>query len=150
MHTKMTDPADIHRFVLGGNATFTLKNTVTGNRFTYKVAVIREDGRVSPHFVKLLTGPDNESSYEYMGIIRRETDYSYGGAKAKVPQNARAHRTFDWFWTVLNGKGASGKKLSDFPGFEFWHAGTCCRCGRLLTTPESIAKGIGPVCDGRD
>lgn len=27
--------------------------------------------------------------------------------------------------------------------------GTCCCCGKLLTKPESIAKGIGPVCEGK-
>lgn len=25
--------------------------------------------------------------------------------------------------------------------------GTCCCCGKLLTDPDSIAKGIGPVCE---
>lgn len=27
--------------------------------------------------------------------------------------------------------------------------GTCCVCARLLTDPESVAAGIGPVCAGR-
>jgi len=27
--------------------------------------------------------------------------------------------------------------------------GTCCVCGALLTDPESVAAGIGPVCGGR-
>lgn len=27
--------------------------------------------------------------------------------------------------------------------------GVCCECGRLLTDPDSIAAGIGPVCAGR-
>lgn len=25
--------------------------------------------------------------------------------------------------------------------------GSCCCCGKLLTDPESVAKGIGPVCE---
>jgi hypothetical protein len=147
MHAHlMTDPAAIARFVLGGNATFTLKNTVTGNRFTYKVTQIRKDGRAaSPHFVKLMTGPDNESSFEYVGLIKNEANYFHGGAKAKVPADARAHKTFEWFWNTLQGRNARGP-LSNFPGFEFWHEGRCCRCGRKLTVPESIANGIGPEC----
>jgi hypothetical protein len=33
---------------------------------------------------------------------------------------------------------------------EFGHrTGSCCVCGRTLTDPESIAKGIGPICEGR-
>lgn len=28
-------------------------------------------------------------------------------------------------------------------------AGRCCSCGRELTDPESIARGIGPICAGK-
>ncbi|WP_440066472.1 DUF6011 domain-containing protein [Streptosporangium sp. OZ121] len=27
--------------------------------------------------------------------------------------------------------------------------GSCCICGRVLTNPESIEKGIGPICEQR-
>lgn len=27
--------------------------------------------------------------------------------------------------------------------------GSCCCCGRTLTDPESVARGIGPICEGR-
>lgn len=27
--------------------------------------------------------------------------------------------------------------------------GVCAICGRLLSTPESVARGIGPICAGR-
>lgn len=27
--------------------------------------------------------------------------------------------------------------------------GSCCVCGALLTDPESVARGIGPICGGR-
>lgn len=27
--------------------------------------------------------------------------------------------------------------------------GVCCNCGKLLTNPESVAEGIGPVCSGK-
>lgn len=33
---------------------------------------------------------------------------------------------------------------------NFYHMGICGRCGRALTTPESITRGIGPVCYGMD
>ncbi len=29
------------------------------------------------------------------------------------------------------------------------HTGQCIMCGKTLTDPESIARGIGPVCGGR-
>jgi hypothetical protein len=39
---------DLDRFVLAGNAVFTLHNTETGNRYTYRVRA-SEDGAVSLH-----------------------------------------------------------------------------------------------------
>ena len=27
--------------------------------------------------------------------------------------------------------------------------GVCCVCGAVLTNPESIERGIGPICGGR-
>lgn len=28
--------------------------------------------------------------------------------------------------------------------------GVCCECGKLLTDPDSVAAGIGPVCAGKE
>jgi hypothetical protein len=32
---------------------------------------------------------------------------------------------------------------------EVWHEGRCGACGRRLTVPESIERGLGPECYGR-
>ena len=32
------------------------------------------------------------------------------------------------------------------PALEVWHEGRCGRCGRKLTTPQSVETGFGPVC----
>ena len=144
---QLTDEAAIRMFILGGNATFTLKNTATQRRYTLKVKQLRDGGKAtSPHFVKLMTGPDNETSYAYMGLVKNGAEYVHGGVKAKVPVDDRAHSTFEWLWRTINGKNKGGKTLADFPTFQFWHAGRCCKCNRKLTVPESIAAGIGPEC----
>jgi hypothetical protein len=158
---QMTDADTIRRFILAGNSTFTLRNSQTGRRYTLKVVLPKKDGKVqygAPNFVKLMDGPDNETSYKYMGIIRHtkangsvpaKDEYSHGGAKAKIPEDARAHTTFAWLWRTINGTNQAGKTLADFPTFEFWHEGRCGRCGRKLTVPESIANGMGPECAGK-
>ncbi len=46
----MNDPL---QFILAGNALFTVQNTDTGNRFTFKV---RKPNDTKPHFVSVLTG----------------------------------------------------------------------------------------------
>jgi len=33
-------------------------------------------------------------------------------------------------------------------GLNFFHEGKCGKCGRKLTTPESIKNGFGPTCLG--
>jgi hypothetical protein len=123
-------------FVLGGKSTFTIQNLSTGNRFTYKV--IRAD-KGETFFVKVLTGSDNEICYTYMGAI-------FGGEKftltkaSKIGAEALSYKAFNWLFSTL----AAGKALPE--NVKFYHAGKCCKCGRKLTTPESIQAGIGPEC----
>src|SRR6185369_1638398 len=118
----------------------------TGKRITYPVSYPRdrETGKVdrtAPLFVSVMTGPDNERSYSYLGFIRDRGNglvYSYGNAKAKVAEDAPSARGFHWFWRCLFVNG-------EVPGtVEFWHEGKCGRCGRKLTVPSSIEAGFGP------
>lgn len=42
-----------------------------------------------------------------------------------------------------------GKQISYLPNIDrLWHEGRCSACGRRLTDPESIERGLGPVCSG--
>jgi hypothetical protein len=126
----MTDTALIKQFVYGGRATFTLRGR--SHRYTYKV----ETNDAGLYFVRVLVSPD---VWAYAGIIR-------GGvfnttAKSSISLDAPSIVALRWFLQRLHAP------VPTFPGMEFWHEGKCCRCGRPLTDPESIAKGIGPVCE---
>jgi hypothetical protein len=127
-------------FMLGGNATVTLVSPKTGTRFTYKIRA-SEDGQV--HFVSLLSGPDNEADYKYLGIIRR--DIFWPGRKTPKPgdigRDAPSSLAFAYTWAKL-AKGV-------MPAVEIWHEGRCGRCNRKLTVPSSIASGFGPECIGK-
>lgn len=125
-------------FVLGGNATFTIQSNVTGNRFTYKARADKN----SPNrvYVSVLTGADNESSYSYLGTIFQHNEAHavyHHGKKSRISSDANSARAFDWFWR-------HAKELPD--SVKFLKSGKCCRCGRTLTTPESISVGYGPEC----
>jgi len=132
---------DAHRFITGGKATVTLVSKATEARFTYRVNV---SDNPDLFFVSVLTGPDNESSYTYLGTLRRE--YAPGtsfvwkhGAKSKISPDAPSARGFNWAWANL--------KQGRIPHtLEVYHEGKCCRCGRKLTVPSSILSGIGPEC----
>jgi hypothetical protein len=131
---KIDDAIAARTFMFAGNARFTLKSAKTGNRYTFRVAK-SEDGRV--HFVSLLAGPDNESDYVYVGIIRG--NHFTTTAKSKMKPDSEPIRAFDWTVRHL---------IEDRvpTNLEFWHEGRCGRCARTLTDPESISAGYGPEC----
>jgi hypothetical protein len=140
---RLTDWLDIHRFVFGGNATFTLAGKT--ERYTFKVTALKEarqDG-LKIWFVSLLRGPDNESDYTYMGVLKM-TSYDapsfHRTAKSRVAETAQSWVAFKWFVGRMNKGGEPCTAL------EFWHEGRCCRCGRKLTVPGSVKRGIGPEC----
>lgn len=144
---RMTNPASILTFVMAGRAKFTLVSSRTAARFTFKVSQPKDMDPNSPiHFVSLLTGQDNESSYSYFGYIKRGVFY-HGRAKAKVAESAPSVKAFTWFYQQLI-QADRNRAIADGV-VEFWHEGSCGRCGRTLTVPESIASGFGPECIGR-
>lgn len=148
-------------YVLAGHATFTLVSKSTGRRFTYSVKSAAKDRSQNwstnnqnrdMYFVSVLTGGDNESSYQYIGFIRRnghdnndaKFPFIYGGNKAKLRVDAPSVKGFTWFWNRM-------EAFASVDGImEFWHEGKCGRCGRKLTVPSSIESGIGPECAGKE
>jgi len=127
------------RFLLAGNARVTLVSLKTGVRFTYRVFQRDEKG---PHFVSLLTGPDNTASYTFLGTIFEGKGYRHG-RKSPLNDDSPSAKAWAWAWSYL----AKGDMP---PSCEVWHEGRCGRCGRLLTVPESISTGLGPICEGRE
>jgi hypothetical protein len=97
-----------------------------------------------PFFVGVLTGPDNASSYQYLGQIVRsgEGEVYQHGRKSRIGEDAPSAKAARWYLTRL----LAGQPT---PGVEVFHDGHCGRCGRLLTVPESVATGIGPECAQR-
>ncbi len=125
----------VREFVAAGNATFTLKSVKSGSRFTFKVK-LSDDKRMS--FVSLLRGADNETDYSYLGLIRNGT-YEHG-RKSMISKDAPSAKAFAWLYSTVMPSALIPASL------EIWHEGKCGRCGRKLTTPESVARGIGPEC----
>lgn len=124
------------RFFRGGNATLTVNNN-KGEHYTFK---IRKPVENAPFFVSLLTGPDNENSFSYMGIFNPKELSVRTTAKSKFTADSKPVKVLNWaIKTVAN--------MKDIPeGYGIRHEGKCCRCGRKLTTPDSIENGIGPEC----
>ena len=137
---KFTDAADVLTYALAGHATLTMSSLKTGARYTFKIsqAKDRETGKPQDNlwFVGLLAGPDNESDYQYVGMLNGTFRLT---AKSKFGPESTPVRAFQFFW-----KHVSAGQMP--PQMEIRHEGSCGRCGRKLTVPESIDRGIGPEC----
>ena len=146
----------VRRYVTAGRARVTLLSTTTGERFTYQISErvrVRKDGSNQSeaddggpdYFVGLLSGPDNQADYAYLGVVWGDQAFK-STRKSRVGPEAPSRVTFEWFWRWV----IADHKPELHPSLQVWHEGRCGRCGRTLTVPESIASGLGPVCAGRD
>jgi len=140
MRGRLLTPAFAKAYALAGNATFTVLNPETGNRFTYKIKRKEVEENKELFFVGLLSGPDNDSDYSFLGTIFDAEKFVHG-RKSRITEEAPSARAFRWIWKRFTAD-------EDFAPAEFWHEGRCGRCGRKLTVPESIERGLGPVCAG--
>jgi len=130
----------IKKFVFGGNSTFTVQNINTGKRFTFKVKTLKGDKHGECWFVNVLTGPNNEHDYTYMGMVDKQRSKFFRTQKSKVLPDALSYKGFDWFFKMLKFNVALPEYV------QVYHEGRCGRCGRKLTTPASIEAGFGPEC----
>src|SRR5678815_2430702 len=82
----------------------------------------------------MLTGPDNVQNYTGFGFVN-ETSIQVWKKQAHMAPHARMLENLADH--VVKGK------------VEVYAATSCRVCNRTLTTPESVASGIGPICEGR-
>lgn len=144
---ELVDPIATVAFMLAGNAYVTFQSRRTDTRFTYRIELAPPRAGAGawdkpPHFVSVLTGPDNDRSYQYLGCIYGRKVYAHG-KKSRISPDAPSAVAFAWVWKRL-----SAGQIH--PELGVWHEGRCGRCGRRLTTPESIETGLGPVCARRN
>lgn len=94
------------------------------------------------YFLDVLSGPDNGVDYANCGSL---VQLANGGCEYRTYGEVSA--TTRAAATLLAGGLNTQPGWPPLPaGVEFWHQGTCARCGRSLTVPESIASGLGPEC----
>ena len=138
LHKAELKAEDVPSYVLAGNAIITLQSGNTDNHFTYKFKRAKDNDNL--YFINLLSGPDNEQDYQYVGCYYSDTEYFHavkpwrGRTPVAWPPSLRAIRFFL-------------SKLYNIPAnLHVFHEGRCGRCGRRLTTPDSIKRGLGPEC----
>lgn len=144
MRGQLKSARDVLTYMLAGNATFTIRSKVTDTRYTYKVR--GADNKNGLWYVSLLHGPDNGNDFAYMGVLDEKplgkAPAFRHTSKSRFTSSAPSSIAFAWLYD---------KVCKDLlpSSVAVYHEGRCGRCGRKLTVPESVERGIGPECAER-
>ena len=129
-------------YIMAGKAKVTLESLETKARFTYKITKKESTNAEKPgfiYFVSVYKGSDSV----YAGLISYNENIDkfvyVQGQKGKLPASDQSIKALLYTINMLL------KKKNDIK-VNIYHCGVCGRCGRQLTTPESIMSGIGPEC----
>lgn len=120
------------------NGTITVKNPTTGQHRTFRIRTQKKDSKFAPgrRVLSLLTGSNNETSFMPFAFVENDGSVLIWNKH----RGTQFHRL--------------ARLIQDLPGecerfgLEVSWSAKCRCCNRKLTTPESIASGIGPVCGG--
>ena len=131
-------------FMFAGKAIFTVQSP-SGQHRTFKILKVQGEGYDRPIWtVMVMYGQSNETDYRRIGYIvgdPKERKVYFKGAK-NLPQNHASIQAFVW---VLR-RSEKGNFNSKIGKAKIYHEGRCGRCGRRLTVPSSINRGLGPHC----
>ncbi len=126
---------------------YTVESTKTGEHRTFWVRRQEDDADFCPgmRIVYLLTGSQNDNLDDYTGFAYAYPDkISLWSSKYFERCGTRNWEQYaDMLWSLaLDG---AFSPWAD-KGYRIHLEGACARCNRPLTTPESIRRGIGPIC----
>lgn len=137
--------------LLTHNGTITIHNPATGGHRTFNVRTETwnkgEANECTKRVVRLLAGSDNTGDYIRFGEVLVSTD---GKAIVKVWKRFQTKEDGSRSdWVTFGRMLSHPQEWADKHGVHYLYSGTCIRCNRMLTVPESIKAGIGPTCAGR-
>ena len=133
---QLATPDDAITYMKAGNATMTFTSLKSGNHFTYKIKRKEVGENTYIYFVKVLSGPNNEDHYQYIGFIDKFGKFKPG---KKGHPDSTSFKSFEWVYRNIENQHLPAN-------VQIQHEGRCGRCNRKLTHPESIKRGIGPEC----
>lgn len=134
---------NVKQYILGGKSKFTLTNVSTNNHLTLKITKVKDfreqNAFTNGYYVSVCT---DYLEFNYIGLLLSRNDefFKFIPKKSFKDMNGKSVATVQYIIKNF---------LNDFkthPDMKFYHFGCCCRCGRTITHPQSIERGIGPDC----
>jgi hypothetical protein len=113
--------------------------TEDGHR-TYKIDDVTEGSFRGKTIVSVLIGPDNTRNYLGIGFLNRQTAELYVWSRHRGTKHGVRSR-YD-LGVIMRTEEESRLNYA-------LKSGRCARCGRELTVPASIHRGLGPECAKR-
>lgn len=132
MHT-ITNSIKDQKFFTLGRAVFTVSNP-GGERYTFKISKPKTK---DIFFANLVNG--SQSGNAYLGVYSPDTNTVRSTFKSVYKTGEKPFEVLAWALRATANQSIPA-------GYAIQHEGKCGRCGRELTTPESIEAGIGPEC----
>lgn len=132
------------KFLLAGKATFTISNP-KGDHYTFKVRRVESEyppnsGKMGVTFFVSVKAAGGKWPYRYIGLLNKDDGGIKCTAKSEYVNGTKEYNVAAWACATVIGH----KLLPD--GYKIEHAGQCGKCGKTLTDPLSIERGIGPDC----
>lgn len=104
MNGKKLKSTEVEKFLLAGNATFTVVRPAKGDksevRYTFKLQRAKGDNEFRPWFAKVMTGPDNVRSFTFLGTVFPEPSgritYQHSYSKSPIDKAAPSAHGIAW------------------------------------------------------
>lgn len=142
--SKALNPEQFKELLLMNRFKFTLVSRKTATRFTYKISSWNTNNYrdKKSYTVAVLTGTDNDNHFQTIAYIHKEKDSmpQLHHAYRRISKDAPSYKAFVWLFVNM----LHTQKLSD--SVIIYNSGKCAKCGRTLTDPLSIERGLGPEC----
>jgi len=150
-HQGFDTASDALTFLTAGNATVTITSVKTGQHFTFKAKkptrTTERGGKTRDFdativFVDGLHGdPSNWEDWHNVGFFFVDERGVSPLRRSKKATGPKPGSFVALEWTLRQ---LVAGNLPEQVTIE--HSGSCCRCGRTITHPDSLARGIGPEC----
>lgn len=131
------DANNLKSFITAGKCTLTLRNSQTKIQKTYFFCQPQdaENFPLNTMFVYVLS---KQNTWLYLGMLKNR--YLRPTKNTQFSKSCKSWRGAEYLINVAEGRIKLSEKML------IYHCGTCCVCGRKLTSYKSIIEGIGPRC----
>lgn len=143
--SQLLDLDSITKYLLAGKAITTFVSKKTGAHLTFRVTGKPEADRWE---IESLTGPDNTRNFTPIAELRRvDGRFEFHRAPRFQATTNPPPSLVAFRWAAYYLFEVEAPRVPAL--LEVHHSGRCSRCGRLLSTPESVRRGLGPYCAAR-